>query len=480
MRTTLLFTTLLVLSLALSPPGRSEEPLDPRDTRLSEAILALMDADEQVEAGATDAAVANYTRALGMIQRLRQEHPDFKPEIVGFRAEYLEERLQALRPAPRETRETTPPPREDYERLYLQAKEEAVRASTRLLEIERRSIDLQLTLRERDQALRELREQSEAARREADRSRNELDRELREARSEVQSLRRFNTLLESRVATLEEERENRIAELAQVREESAKLNLDLQTARGEIAAARAALEDKTRQAGEDVEHLGTRLLRRTEQLRETQSELDTLREQVEADKERLADVSVLEDTVIELNRRLNLQEERLAEKEGLRDEVARLREALAGTGEERDALLDRVEPLQTRAAQLEEERDAARQALRESKEGTAVLESKLETAMARAADAEEEKATLALKVRNMSETLEQQQSHLEEQLAHTTRQLNEITRLRRELASRNETVASLEAEIKRFETTLPAPGSGEENEENAGGEAEQDAGEPGE
>ena len=333
--------TIVFLILLCSLPIIADE-VDPREAVLSQAILALMDGDAKREAGQPDAAAPLYRDALNLLKDLQGEHGDFKARIVAFRIDYLEEQLHALSPATsdpaaasarlRENEERdadrAAPPAEDYERLYIQAKEEGLRNSIRLLDMEKRHLDLQMSLRERDTQLREVRDELATLRRDAERSRSESAREIREATSEAQSQRRFNALLEDRVNNLEKDLEEMSEVLATSREKEAEAELELQRARSEVGQARRALEELEESARQETEQLGDRLLQRSEELRTARTVKEALREQIAPLEEQVAGLPLLEETVIELHRRLNAMER----------ELEQSREALATVTAERDQL----------------------------------------------------------------------------------------------------------------------------------------------
>lgn len=317
----------LLLGSALLPV-RAEDS----EARLSRALLALMDADQRVSEKQPEAAVPLYEEALAILTRLRQDDPDFKPRIVEFRIDDVRQKLEGIRPesAAERAPATVPSAGPNYEELYLQIREQALRDGQRLLDVERRMMELQLVLRERDQMLTEQRNELQELRRRTETLQRDSERDLTDARSEIQSLRRFNTLLQERVTGLEAENEKLTMEIGEAREEEALRQMQVREMEAAAAERLEQQDQALRQAAEEVDALQNRLLERGQESRERQVKIEELQAMIEGFQERLANMERLEDTVIELNRRLNLRNE---EFEALQAEVDKMAAAEAARDE---------------------------------------------------------------------------------------------------------------------------------------------------
>ncbi|MCC5850484.1 MAG: hypothetical protein JJU29_20550 [Verrucomicrobia bacterium] len=367
---------LITIFCALFVSGFAQETVAEQEAIFSRAFLAMMDGDKQLEAGNRERAADLYLESMRILKDLQKSHPDFNHRIVAFRISHLQEQLDDLLPddPPVPTRiepavVEAPPPREDYERLYIQTKEEALRNSIRLLDMEKRYLDLQMNMRERDTLLQEQREELTRVRRDLERERNETGRELREAKNEVQSQRRFNTLLENRVTEMEAEAEKLKETVAAQREEEALLNVELQDLRGQLADARRGLEEHREASQAEIDQLGSRLLARGESLREAEAKNQELHKRIETIQEQIVGLPLLEDTVIELNRRLKGQEE---EMEALREENETLKAQLnsrtvEGEAREREQenALVRLKEAEAAEQRLREKTDELERALQE-------------------------------------------------------------------------------------------------------------------
>lgn len=333
---------LILISLSVLSPRAVATDVSALDAQLSEAVLALMDGDEQAERGNLPAAVSLYEQSLALLRQIQVSDPGFNTNIVDFRIENIEAKLTALAGQVR----TEPPggavaaAKEDsthFERLYLEAKEQAIAHSQRLLDVERRNLDLQLALREREQALNRQREEIQEAQRELARLRREKETLDQNSTRELQDLRRFNNLLQDRANQVEAENTELSETLAVVRERDAERAVLVQSLRSDLLTAEQALEEAQIAGDAEQENLRERLRDCAEESRDRFEQLENASTEIETLRGQLAGLPLLEETVIELNRRLNRQTAELEVKEALeetvaqqRGEVEELRNTLAG------------------------------------------------------------------------------------------------------------------------------------------------------
>jgi len=283
---------------------------DSLENMLSQAVITLMDGDEQAEQGNKPAATALYEQALELLRRIQESDPAFNTNIVEFRIENLEEKLADISP---ETGPAEPPSRATtdvldsthYERLYIEAKEKALADSQRLLEVERRNLDLQMALRERERVLNQQRDQLQENQREIARLKREKESSTQDTTRELQDLRRFNNLLQDRANALETENKQLGEALANVRERDAERAVQLQTFRANLLAAEQTLEQEREANKAEIEELRAHLSTCAAESRERFEKLEQAYQEIESLREQIAGLPLLEETVIELNRRLN-------------------------------------------------------------------------------------------------------------------------------------------------------------------------------
>ncbi|MCC5843575.1 MAG: hypothetical protein JJU05_04920 [Verrucomicrobia bacterium] len=321
---------LLILIFSLSGLNLFAEN-DSLENMLSQAVIALMDGDEQAAQGNAPAAAALYEQALELLRGIQESDPAFNTNIVEFRIENLEEKLAEISPetGPAEQPSRVTPDVQDsthYERLYIEAKEKALADSQRLLEVERRNLDLQMALRERERVLNQQRDQLQESQREIARLQREKESSTQDTTRELQDLRRFNNLLQDRANALETENEGLSEALANVRERDAERAVQIQTFRADLLAAEQALEQERGANEAEIEELRAHLSTCASESRERFEKLEQAYQEIETLREQTAGVPLLEETVIELNRRLNRQTLELEAKQDA-EATAKRREA---------------------------------------------------------------------------------------------------------------------------------------------------------
>jgi DNA repair exonuclease SbcCD ATPase subunit len=365
-----LIPILIAAGCILSPLFAAEESLE---AKLSRAVLTLMDGDEQADQGNTPAAIALYEQALDILLRIQQTDPAFNMNIVEFRIENIEEKLARMAP---DTREDAPPRAPEpqpldpnhYERLYLEARQQALADSQRLLEVERWNLDLQIALREREQTMTRQREEIQEKDRELNRLQREKENRTVEANRELQDLRRFNNLLQDRTNQLELENAGLTESLAEIREREAERGVQVQTFRAELIETEQLLEQVRNESTAEINELRERLSACAGESRERFEKLEEAYQQIETLQAQVAGLPLLEETVIELNRRLNRQTEEIeplraaAETVAVQNrEITELREMLAVNLERLTETLNEL----TDARRKLEARDSRIEALRE-------------------------------------------------------------------------------------------------------------------
>jgi hypothetical protein len=169
-------------------------------------------------------------KSLELYREISRVDPEYKSRIVGFRIEDLQAKLAKLPPAegtqaPAAPAETNA---EDYKQLYISAKEENVQLSTRLLGVEKRGVELERSLRERDQILEVQRQELVAVNRQLKEGLGESSQEIARLKRDLQDLRKFNGLLQERATELEQGFQANQAALDKTKDDYAAKDLDLQ------------------------------------------------------------------------------------------------------------------------------------------------------------------------------------------------------------------------------------------------------------
>ena len=285
----------------------------------TEAFLSLMDGDQLLEAGNEDAALKKYQESRRKYLSVREQDETYKHRVVSYRLELLDEKISTLTPqedAPSSSGEQEPAMEllageENFQELYLQAREQLAQETARVSILERRMIEATTAV---EAARTQLQEQSA---------------ELREARKRLNVLEadskdviKFNELLKDRSEEIEQENAELVKERAALVVQVAAHNEKLESLMAEMEETTAELTEKKTNTTQTTQ----RLILERNQLRDDKEEayrqLAEKTKRMESMEERMDDVELLEESVIVLNNRNETQAEQL---ESLKAEVQRLR-----------------------------------------------------------------------------------------------------------------------------------------------------------
>lgn len=285
----------------------------------TEAFLSLMDGDQLLEAGNEDAALKKYQESRRKYLSVREQDETYKHRVVSYRLELLDEKISTLTPqedAPSSSGEQEPAMEllageENFQELYLQAREQLAQETARVSILERRMIEATTAV---EAARTQLQEQSA---------------ELREARKRLNVLEadskdviKFNELLKDRSEEIEQENAELVKERAALVVQVAAHNEKLESLMAEMEETTAELTEKKTNTTQATQ----RLILERNQLRDDKEEayrqLAETTKRMESMEERMEDVELLEESVIVLNNRNETQAEQL---ESLKAEVQRLR-----------------------------------------------------------------------------------------------------------------------------------------------------------
>ena len=113
---------LALVALALAFTMTSARAQHGPDDQYISIYNLIQQADALQAAGQPQPALAGYTQAQAELQKFQKQFPDWDPKIVGFRLDYLTEKINGLKSqAPADTRSgpTTPVPSSPMPPLQL-------------------------------------------------------------------------------------------------------------------------------------------------------------------------------------------------------------------------------------------------------------------------------------------------------------------------------------------------------------------------
>jgi hypothetical protein len=345
--------------MALTFTGFAQEPDVSLDALSTEAYLAMMDGDRLQEDGEPESALEKYLESQERYLDLRERDPDFKSRVVSYRLDLLQTKIADLRPEPAasptpETPEVTQPQStgpEDFQTLFLQAREQLAKETARLATLEKRMIEADARVRQSREELKERNEELRTVRRElvalkeSSGERNEILEE------ELKDVTKFNELLKARSDEVEEENRKLLQARGELAGQVADQQERLETLQAELQAAKEELANRKMSTTQSEQ----RLILERNQLRDDKTEL-TRRLEEQQDlmtslQERIEDVALLEESVIVLN---NRNEALIAELQNLKEDDKRSanRKEMKDLRRERDRLETQNSELQQRLGSL--------------------------------------------------------------------------------------------------------------------------------
>lgn len=341
---------------AFSFQGIAQETETSLDGLSTEAYLSMMDGDRLLEAGEQEAALEKYLESRQRYRALRERDPEFKSRVVSYRLELLEDKLAGLQPSPAASPtpeapqpEATGP--EDFQQLFLQAREQLAKETTRLATLEKRMVEADAGVRDTREELKERTEQLRSVRQELVALKESSAERIEILEEELKDVMKFNELLKERSDEVEEEnreltqaRGELAGQVADQQERLEALESELQTAKTELANKKMSTTQSEQRLILERNQLRDDKAELTRQLKEQGEELTALRERIE-------DVALLEESVILLN---NRNEALTAELQNLKDDRKRSenRNEMNALREDRDRLEKQNTELQQRLGSL--------------------------------------------------------------------------------------------------------------------------------
>jgi len=440
----------LLLILALGLCHLPAQPPASLDALYTEAFLALSDGNHLLDAGKPRQALEKYRESQMLYLDLRGRDPEFKANTVTYRLEVLEEKLAAMAPkptpSPAPSGGDSPPPEqpadpEDYQALYLQAREKLAQEAARLARLEARMIDADTRLKENQTRLSAQTVHLRELRDELSRRKSESATRLEALETESRDFARFNELLKERADTVE-------AENRELKRKIAGLAEDLDTtekARDALEESHGTLQSELAEEKMNATQGEQRLILERNQLRDDLAEANRLLElekkQLQEVQAKTKDLPLLEETVIELNTR---NEELKTRVRTLEAENATATGQVADITREKDTLTETLEPLKTKLAAASErvrEVEARAEALQAEREDHAKRLSTLETRLGEAQNRLGTTGVALEESRSNTETLEKRLKQIQA----------EREKLQGELAKARKTGSGAEAKLAKAE-----------------------------
>jgi chromosome segregation ATPase len=419
---------LWITAWLLLPLAAQENPV----ARLNrQAYLALEDGKAQLESENPAAALELFTESRKLYGELQALDPEFNAVLIEKRMEELDAeiaRLQETLPAESVADASSPGSSggDDYEQLYLQAREKIAREASRVLELEKRHLDTVIQLREANKTLREQQRELATLKQESMKMRGETGQELAELRRQVRDMARFNELLQEKtdrmeadVATQEEEKTRLKEELAGLRELETVLKADLEKARQQVRAAQS-------QSNTAEQRLILQRNQLQDDLQSANRDLASAQEEVGKLSTKLEGLALLEDSVV-------VMEERDQEN---RARIAALEQQVQTALQEKTAAEETLAAQQAKVGELETQTQAQEQAVLQKDQRIQELEAEL--------------AALKENSGKLPE-LQEQLARQENELASTRAALKES---RIENTTLTQTISFLEEEKKRLAEEL--------------------------
>ncbi|MDF3129952.1 hypothetical protein P0Y35_12160 [Kiritimatiellaeota bacterium B1221] len=295
----------------------------------TDAYLAMLDANKLMEEKKPVEALKLYQQSLQTYQNLQAKDPAYKPENVQIRIAQISEKISSLSQQLPDSQSlntaeapvTTNPEEQDFKMLYFQTREQMVRDSGRLLDLEKRNIQMTVTLRERQQEVERLKQSVLNAEKQLRLAKSEQSQSHAALEKEVKDLSRFNMLLQDRAdklevtsAQLEKQREDLLVN-------GEALQAELAALKAQHTALRNEFQESKRVSTLDKQSMILTRNQLQDDLAAKQEDVNKLKTQLTALQAKLKNVSLLEETVIELNRQNENQLTQLSELKKERDDA---------------------------------------------------------------------------------------------------------------------------------------------------------------
>jgi Flp pilus assembly protein TadD len=292
---------------------------DPGDLYL-QFYFQLQEAQKSEKGGDTSNALRLYQLSYSLLNRIKEDYPDWRPDLINYRSRYCRERMNALRGKSNSLTPSLVPSNGSSEevrslRETLMAQENQLVETRKTLEQTRASLaDLQKELNESrtNQATLQKQLQNNQTEKEA------IQNQLAQAQKELKEISAQTT--DSRVEKLTAELEVAQKENQKTQEEQAKLLEKIALAEKEIAALKTGSQVSKEADQTDLATLQETLAAKEKQLIELQEQLETTKKTLEESQQEIATlragemdqrVTQLLEENAQLNEKLKLAEAQL-------------------------------------------------------------------------------------------------------------------------------------------------------------------------
>lgn len=435
---------LLLSSLPFLYLGAQTSSLEDINT---EAYLSMMDADKLLEEAKPAEALGYYQKSLQAYQLLKTQDPTFKRQIVDYRIDLLQEKIAGLKeqvpdaerqPAPRSAEVS--PEEKDFKTLYFQTREKMLQESGRLLDLEKRNIQMTVAMREKLQEMQQLQAVIRDLESRLNSARTEQGKETAALEKEVNNFDRFNKLLQEKADKLELDNRELLATSESLNNEGRELSGDLAVLKAQYEGLEKELTDTKTNATQSEQRLILSRNQFRDDLDAKTTEHTTSQKVVAELQLKVQELPLLEETVIELNRR---NEEQAAVIITLQADITESQKNLETQAGEKQTSLGLLEPLQIQIETLTNEKTTLAEQLATVTANRDQIAVAVETA---------EKSIVEIQAK-MAENLEQKNSSeaaKEKALSEGSELSDQVTTLSRENMDLNKKLEKFNRTVSSF------------------------------
>jgi|GEM_PF-1448844 len=348
---------LLLSSLPFLYLGAQTSTLEDINT---EAYLSMMDADKLLEEAKPAEALGYYQKSLQAYQSLKTQDPTFKRQIVDYRIDLLQKKIAELKKqVPDSDRQPVPgsaevsPEEKDFKTLYFQTREKMLQESGRLLDLEKRNIQMTVAMREKLQELQQLQAVIRDLESRLNSARTEQGKETAALEKEVNNFDRFNKLLQEKADKLEIDNRELLATSETLNNAGRELSGDLAVLKAQYEGLQKEVTDTKTNATQSEQRLILSRNQFRDDLDAKTIEHTTSQKVVAELQVKIHELPLLEETVLELNRR---NEEQAVAIGTLEANITKSQKTLEAQEGKKQASLALLEPLQTKIETLTNEK----------------------------------------------------------------------------------------------------------------------------
>lgn len=461
--------------------------------------LAMEAGDEAWQGNRKDEAIKSYQSALLLLKQKQKEYPNHQKDLVEYRIGEVTKQLQELGNASTPAlpvNDSASGDDQKYKDLYIKSKEDVVKMSAQLLEVEKTNVRLERNLRSAETTLDKQARELIALRKQIKDQGSGAQAEIVRLRKDLADKNKFNDLLQESNAQLKAINKERTATGQKLAAQLQAVTQELTATRQEALGLLKEIDAVKKVSENDIKFLREEKVKqkayldkvegRAAELNKTIGELEEAivshEKEAAAQTEKFEGLNkALEEKGVEV---AGLKEELLkqaAGMTGLTEEIAKHKESVETMGAERDEKVAAFEKLQGEfltqsnyfaAAKIElaalTDFKTEREKLLTQISGHTNKVSKLEAAIAEfetqksewlagkaaTTSLEEQVESLEQTIDEMNATAATERKATEDASAALMEKLNTMTRLESELKAHKVTLADLEASSKNLQEKL--------------------------